>query len=99
MPPDRAPSPLVARFGERVRELRQETGLSQMEFARQRGFDATHLGFIEVGRRSPTLDTLGKLARAFNMTISNWWKVSTDRSNGEPMSQRSSTGRSRPTPH
>ncbi|MFF3275748.1 Scr1 family TA system antitoxin-like transcriptional regulator [Streptomyces chrestomyceticus] len=49
--PDRSPQ---ARFGERLRTLRDERGWTQDELAERMGFSATHISAVETGRRPPT---------------------------------------------
>jgi len=43
----------VMNFGERVRELRKEQGMSQRELADRAGIDFTYLSKIENGRMEP----------------------------------------------
>lgn len=50
--------------GENVRRLRLASGLSQEELAGEAGIAMRHLGRIERGEVSPTIDMLGKLATA-----------------------------------
>ncbi|WP_242440559.1 helix-turn-helix domain-containing protein [Streptomyces sp. CB02923] len=49
--PDRSPQ---ARFGERLRKLRDERGWTQDELAERMGYSATHISAVETGRRPPT---------------------------------------------
>jgi predicted ATPase/transcriptional regulator with XRE-family HTH domain/Tfp pilus assembly protein PilF len=42
-----------ARFGQMLRSLRAETGVTQSELARQVGFSRSHVASVEVGRRAP----------------------------------------------
>jgi transcriptional regulator with XRE-family HTH domain len=53
------------RFGGRVRDLRLRAGLTQEDMM-ERGFSLRHYQRIEAGR-SVTLQTLWKLARAFDI--------------------------------
>jgi len=55
----------VGELGEAFKKLRGE--LSQEALSGLAGLDRTHLSNIERGRRCPTLNTLFKLAYAFNM--------------------------------
>lgn len=54
-------------FGERVREIRLQRGLSQEELAFEAGMHRTAISFIERAERSPTLETIEKLALALDM--------------------------------
>jgi transcriptional regulator with XRE-family HTH domain len=58
-----------ARFGARVRELRNERGLSQEALAAEIGIHRTYLGGIELGLRNPALENIARLARALRVNI------------------------------
>jgi len=60
---------LSIRFGERVRELRKEQGLSQEGFADMCGFDRTYISGIERGVRNPSLSAIEALAMALDVTV------------------------------
>jgi transcriptional regulator with XRE-family HTH domain len=53
----------------RIKALRQERGLLQKHVAEKAGLTASMVSQIEAGRLTPTLPTLGKLARAFAITV------------------------------
>lgn len=56
-------------FGKRVAELRKKAGFSQEKFAFQCNIDRTYIGTIERGEKSPTLNTIHKIAQALNMPL------------------------------
>lgn len=56
-------------FGQRVAELRKKAGFSQEKFAFQCNIDRTYIGTIERGEKSPTLNTIHKIAKALNMPL------------------------------
>lgn len=56
-------------FGDRVRELRQELGMSQEAFAHHADFDRTYISGIERGIRNPTLDVIYRLADALECPV------------------------------
>ena len=56
-------------FGRRVAELRKQAGFSQEKFAFQCNIDRTYIGTIESGEKSPTLNTINKIAQALNMPL------------------------------
>lgn len=56
-------------FGRRVAELRKKAGFSQERFAFQCNIDRTYIGTIERGEKSPTLNTIHKIAQALNMPL------------------------------
>ena len=55
-------------FGKRVRELRKERGLSQVELASKVGIDRSYMGFLERGERNPSLEMIAKIAEALSVT-------------------------------
>jgi len=61
-------------FGKRLTDIRQNMGLSQEEFAEQCGIHRTYLGNLERGEKSPTLNTIAKIAENLNMKIKDFFK-------------------------
>lgn len=58
-------------FGGALRAFRKERGLSQDELAFRAEMDRTYISLLELGRKSPTLDTLVELAKALGMRVSD----------------------------
>jgi transcriptional regulator with XRE-family HTH domain len=52
------------KFGHRIQKRRQELGITQEELADRLDLSRTHMGHIEQGRRSPSLEVLNKIAKA-----------------------------------
>ena len=50
----------LKRFGQRIRELRLETGLSQEKFALAIGMDRTYLSSVESGKRNLSILNIKK---------------------------------------
>lgn len=59
--PEESPS---ARFGQRLRTLRDERGWTQDELAQRAGCSGTHISAVETGRRPPTLRFARNIDRA-----------------------------------
>lgn len=57
-------------FGKRVAELRKKAGYSQEQFAFKCGVDRTYVGVVERGEKSPTLNTIEKIAYALGISKS-----------------------------
>ena len=57
------------RIGERIRQLRTERGISQVELAERAGLIQPHIVRIEQGRYSVGLDTLQAIAKALGCTV------------------------------
>ncbi len=56
-------------FGNRVREYRHRSGLTQQELADLAGLHRSYIGEIELGRRNITLDNATKIAKALNVSL------------------------------
>jgi transcriptional regulator with XRE-family HTH domain len=63
------------RLGKRIVETRNSKGISQEKLAIISGIDRSHMGFIEQGRRRPTLATLFKIARALDLSLEELFKA------------------------
>ena len=60
---------IVITFGERVRELRKEKGLSQEELADKADVHRTYVGMIERGEKNITIVNIQKIAKALGVGI------------------------------
>ena len=58
---------LKREFGERVRQLRKATGLTQAELAEKADMDYKYLGAVERGERNITIDNIEKIAKGFGV--------------------------------
>lgn len=58
------------KFGKRLRQLREERGWSQEEFADRAGLHRTYVSAVERGVRNPTLSVLERLAKALGIQLS-----------------------------
>jgi transcriptional regulator with XRE-family HTH domain len=62
--------PLQARLARRLRELRDEHGLSQMDMVRDYGWSLSHYQKLERGVLDPRITTLERLAEeAYGLTL------------------------------
>lgn len=62
-------TPLRKRFGSRVKELRQASGMSQEAFADRCGFVRSYMSRIERGGANPSLDAVEVLADALGVEV------------------------------
>jgi len=60
-------------FGKRVRELRNKIGLSQEKFSFECELDRTYIAGIERGKRNVSIVNIEKIAKAFNMSVSDFF--------------------------
>lgn len=56
-------------FGKALRGFRKATKSTQDALASEAGLDRTYISLLELGQRSPTLDTLFALCRALNISL------------------------------
>lgn len=61
----------LAKFGNRIRQLRMEQGLSQEQLGFLSGLDRTYIGGIERGERNITILKIVKLAEALKVIPSD----------------------------
>lgn len=54
-------------FGNVLKEIRQESGLSQEQLAFASGYHRTYISLLERGLKSPSLDTIFHLALALKI--------------------------------
>ena len=57
-------------LGLKIRELRKKKKWSILELSLRANVNRNYLGDLENGRRNPTLEILARIAKAFNMSIS-----------------------------
>jgi len=64
-------SEVLIKFGQRVREERQELNLSQEELADKAGVHRTYIGMIERAEKNITLENIEKIAKALGKSIAS----------------------------
>ena len=62
-------------FGIAIKQLRNETGLSQEKFALAIGMDRTYLASVEAGKRNISISNIEKIANGLNISISELFKI------------------------
>jgi transcriptional regulator with XRE-family HTH domain len=62
---------ILVYFGQRVREIRKEKGLSQEELAHKADLHRTYIGMIERAEKNITLINIEKIANALEVNINN----------------------------
>ena len=61
---------ITQEFGQRLKKLRQETGLSQEKFALRINMDRTYYASVEAGHRNISLENIKKIADGFGVSLS-----------------------------
>ena len=57
------------KIGLKIKLLRNKIGISQEELGFRSDISKTQIGLIERGESSPTIDTLDKIAQAFDISL------------------------------
>ncbi|MDB8744080.1 helix-turn-helix transcriptional regulator [Ruminococcus bicirculans] len=65
---------ITKELGNRIRELRQQTGLSQEKFALKIGMDRTYFASVEAGKRNIAIINIKKIADGLNVSLSELFK-------------------------
>ena len=61
-------------LGNRIRELRQKTGLSQEKFALKIEMDRTYFASVEAGKRNIAIVNIKKIADGLGVSLSELFK-------------------------
>lgn len=61
------PDPLVVALGKAIRDLRSERDWSQEELSLRSGVHRNYIGGLERAERRPSIETVGKLAKALDL--------------------------------
>lgn len=61
-------------IGKRIKELRQQTGLSQEKFALKIEMDRTYYASVENGKRNISVVNLEKISKGFNISLSELFR-------------------------
>ncbi len=63
------------KVGKRLRELRLAKGLSQEKFSFECDLDRTYIAGIEQGRRNVSIVNIEKIAKSFNISVSDFFNT------------------------
>lgn len=62
-------APILLKFGKRIRQLRDERGISQEKLGELAKVHRTYVGMIERGEKNVTLTNIEKFARALKLDV------------------------------
>ncbi len=62
-------------FGSRIQELRKKNNLTQSELAEKIGLSTNFIGMVERGERNTSVDKIFKLAKAFNVSLAQFFET------------------------
>ena len=72
-------STLRVQFGWRIKDLREERGLSQRGFAEKIGMSPSYLADVERGSRSISFDNIKRIADGFDISVAELMEVLRER--------------------
>jgi len=59
----------MQRFGEKLRTLREQRGITQQQLADELGFSQVYLANLELGKKKPNVELLLKLSVLFGVSV------------------------------
>lgn len=65
---------ITDKIGNRIRELRNQMGLSQEKFAQKIGMDRTYFASVELGKRNISIVNIVKIANGLDVSLSESFK-------------------------
>ncbi len=65
---------ILIRYGQAVRKIRFEQGISQEELADRCGLHRTYISDVELGKRNLSLENIERIAISLNKTLSEFFK-------------------------
>ena len=60
---------IMVRFGQAVRKIRRDQGISQEELAERCGLHRTYISDVELGKRNVSLENIERIATSLNKTL------------------------------
>ena len=64
---------ITDKIGNRIRELRSHTGLSQEKFAQKIGMDRTYFASVELGKCNISIANIEKIANGLDVSLSEFF--------------------------
>ena len=65
---------VLVRYGQAVRKIRLDQGISQEELADLCGLHRTYISDVELGKRNLSLENIERIAVSLNKTLSEFFK-------------------------
>ena len=66
-------SRILNKYGERVRQLRKRSGLTQEELAELAGLHQTYIGVVERGEKNISLMNIERIAKSLGVSLSEFF--------------------------
>jgi transcriptional regulator with XRE-family HTH domain len=64
----------LKQVGERLAAFRKKSGISQEKLAAKLGVHRTYIGFIEQGKRNPTINNLYRITKELNISVQEFFQ-------------------------
>ena len=65
---------ITQKFGQRIKFLRNERGISQEKFALSIDMDRMYYASVESGKRNISINNIEKIAKGFNVSLEELFK-------------------------
>lgn len=65
---------ITQKFGQRIKFLRNERGISQEKFALSIDMDRTYYASVESSKRNISINNIEKIAKGFNVSLEELFK-------------------------
>ena len=65
---------IKTKVGKRIKELRNKLGISQEELAFRSDIHRTYIASLEVGKRNVSIETLEKVVKALEVSLSEFFE-------------------------
>lgn len=65
---------ITQKFGQRIKFLRNERGISQEKFTLSIDMDRTYYASVESGKRNISINNIEKIAKGFNVSLEELFK-------------------------
>lgn len=66
-------TPIEIKVGKRIKDLRNNLGISQEELGFRSGVHRTYIASLEVGKRNISISTLEKIVTALDVSLSDFF--------------------------
>ena len=77
-------SDMIKTIGHRLRNYRQQSGLSQEKLAELSGCHPTYIGQVERGEKNATIESIAKIAEALNISLARLFEKLDDKADYSP---------------
>lgn len=64
----------LKKFGKRLAEIRKQKGITQEQLAVLIDVHRTYIGFIEQGKRNPSIGNINKISKVLNVSLSDLFR-------------------------